>query len=474
MSKARVGRIAALTTAYLLALGASLAQAGSHEPRAAGSHVVRAGKHLGQQHQRSFWTKKRLLDAKPLPLPSSSRSRRTLGTPQSSSSVGYVPSSRVEVARTSSRALDEVRRLRGTRVVRSSVRASGSIPYSSYEVTADYTTYPYSTAGKIFMDFDGDIYVCSGTAITSTNESVVWTAGHCVYELRTGWVDDLVFVPAYKDGGAPLGIFPLFDVMVPNGWYDYENYADDQAAVIVSRNEFGQTLTDMIGARGMAWNVDLYDFTVLGYPGDPEPKYNGERMIACESSYGGYKDEYYGGYSISTGCDMGHGSSGGGWVDSSGRLNSNVSHGVEGSEILWGPYFDDITADLYSSAAATVIEDVPQPDITPGPVEPPTLHQMRLSLSLKRHLIASGQMTSGDGYLPCTRGAPVGIFRKTSGGWRLLSERLTDDFGEYRFGLKDRAGRYVVYSPEGSVDDKNECSESASLVRVHRHSRRSG
>jgi hypothetical protein len=36
--------------------------------------------------------------------------------------------------------------------------------------------------GKVFFSDGAYNYVCSGTALTSGNESVVWTAGHCVNE----------------------------------------------------------------------------------------------------------------------------------------------------------------------------------------------------------------------------------------------------------------------------------------------------
>lgn len=460
-----------LTLAVVVAglLGTSPSQASSEATLRRAPSVISGRSHLSP-HRDSFWTREKLRSARPISLPSGpARSARINALPRMESPARAINGTSPVGARTSSDTFSSSETLHGAPLLFSS-SSSGPIPYASYEVTSDYRTYPYSTVGKIFMLFDGEISSCSGTAIASANKSVVWTAGHCVYGTRIGWVDDLIFVPAYKDGDAPLGIFPIYDLVVPQGWIDYENWADDQAAVVVGPNSAGQSLTDVVGSRGIQWNVDPVEFQAFGYPGEPEPKYNGERMIVCESPYGGAEEEYFGGFSILIGCDMEFGASGGGWVDATGRVNSNVSHGQPGSEVMKGPYFDDITAAVYDAANRVQVPNTtPQPTVTPGPVEPPEFHVLAIGLQLRKHLVAKGRMTAADGYTPCTVGAPVGVFRKTSSGWRLLKVVYTNEFGQYRVKLRDRTGRYSVYSPEGFVDPQNECSEAVSLTRIHRH-----
>ena len=73
------------------------------------------------------------------------------------------------------------------------------------EVPGPYTTFPTSTNGKVFFTDDGVNYVCSGTAIASTNKSVVWTAGHCVHDGPGSFHTNWVFVPAYRDNVRPYG-----------------------------------------------------------------------------------------------------------------------------------------------------------------------------------------------------------------------------------------------------------------------------
>jgi hypothetical protein len=78
-----------------------------------------------------------------------------------------------------------------------------AIPFTRYEPTT------YNPAhGKVFFSDGSANYVCSGTALTSGNESVVWTAGHCVNEGPGGFYTNWAFVPAYKDGTARTGPGP--------------------------------------------------------------------------------------------------------------------------------------------------------------------------------------------------------------------------------------------------------------------------
>ncbi len=60
--------------------------------------------------------------------------------------------------------------------------------------------YPLSTVGKLFLtSATGQNMVCSGTAVVSSNDSVVDTAGHCLY-WNGGWVRNVLFCPLYDSG----------------------------------------------------------------------------------------------------------------------------------------------------------------------------------------------------------------------------------------------------------------------------------
>jgi hypothetical protein len=85
---------------------------------------------------------------------------------------------------------------------------SGKKPQAGFPFTR-YEPATYNPAhGKVFFSDGGSNYVCSGTALTSGNESVVWTAGHCVNEGPGRFFTNWAFVPAYKTARAPTGRGP--------------------------------------------------------------------------------------------------------------------------------------------------------------------------------------------------------------------------------------------------------------------------
>ncbi|MFL5693862.1 MAG: trypsin-like serine peptidase, partial [Ktedonobacteraceae bacterium] len=78
--------------------------------------------------------------------------------------------------------------------------------------------YPLSTVGKVFFTSSaGQDYVCSGTAVASLNQSVVDSAGHCLY-WNGDWVKNMIFCPLYENGSTPYGCWAARDLEVPSDW----------------------------------------------------------------------------------------------------------------------------------------------------------------------------------------------------------------------------------------------------------------
>jgi V8-like Glu-specific endopeptidase len=243
--------------------------------------------------------------------------------------------------------------------------------------TSEYRTYPNSTIGRIFFTdpSTGENYACSGTAVTSLNESVVWTAGHCVHGGGSGetFYTNWIFVPSYVDRSAPSGTWPALSLLAPQQWTQDGNLRYDMAAVVVATRN-GHRLTEVTGGRGIQWNHPRSQtFSAYGYPaGAP---FDGERIRYCISGLDANGNPPGPGpQTLGIGCDMTQGSSGGGWIVQSSFLNSDVSYGIEGQAgVLYGPYFGDAAATLYESAATSTLPGpLPGPDPTPTPVATPS------------------------------------------------------------------------------------------------------
>lgn len=209
---------------------------------------------------------------------------------------------------------------------------------------------PIRTHGKAFFTLGGLDYVCSATSVRSPGESLVWTAAHCVYEpgLTGGFATNWEFVPAYRSGRSPFGEWAGKSLQTTPQWKDSGTICPpgisicgdvrhDFGAVTVSKRG-GRTLQDTVGGRGIVFGGPRDQvYTPFGYPAD-EP-FNGERMYRCRSPYKGADRSSGSPAPMRIRCDMTGGSSGGGWVTSSGDVASVVSYGyADEPNNLYGPY----------------------------------------------------------------------------------------------------------------------------------------
>ena len=217
-------------------------------------------------------------------------------------------------------------------------------------------SYPLSTVGKVFFtNAAGQNLVCSGTAVASLNQSVVDTAGHCLY-LYGDWVQNVIFCPLYENGSTPYGCWAARDLEVPSDWIGARpnDYHHDFGMAIVAPNSQG-VLTDVVGGAGWAYNQPVNQpFYAYGYPaGYP---FDGQTRKSCESSFGTLW-QHGGGNVVSIPCDMTGGSSGGPWfIQISGNLYLNGHNDFISSlrpGHMFSPYYDDTWYALYTKAQQT-------------------------------------------------------------------------------------------------------------------------
>lgn len=218
---------------------------------------------------------------------------------------------------------------------------------SSAEVPQPYP----STYGKVFFTSNSGVnYVCSGTAIVSANESVVWTAGHCVNEGPGAFYKNFLFVPAYRDGSAPYGKFAGSTLLTTSGWQASGEWGVDVGAAIVGVNGLGQTLSDAVDEAPLAFDTPRNQtYKLYGYPA--AKKFSGQRMRVCATSWS-MDDTFATPDTMGAACDMTGGSSGGGWITSTGAVASVVSYGYNSlRNVLFGPHLESEALSLYSAAA---------------------------------------------------------------------------------------------------------------------------
>jgi V8-like Glu-specific endopeptidase len=209
-----------------------------------------------------------------------------------------------------------------------------------------------TTAGRVFFTYQGRQASCSGNAVTSANKSVVVTAGHCV-KLDGAFHTNWAFVPAYNNGSAPHGTWTARATMATPQWVASEDINYDIGAAVVNQLN-GQSLTDVVGAQGIAFNQargqNMYAF---GWPA--AAPYDGTRMIYCS----GRVFNAFLSNGIGMTCDMTGGSSGGPWflqfseASGTGLVNSVNSYKINIIPTwMFGPYFGADAQNLYNAAQA--------------------------------------------------------------------------------------------------------------------------
>jgi hypothetical protein len=237
-------------------------------------------------------------------------------------------------------------------------------PFSRFAVpTSLYNTWPYETNGKVFFTdaTTGDNFVCSGTAVNSSNLSVVDTAGHCVVQggSTSNWYTNWVFCPAYIDGSCPLGIWSEFQPWSYSFWSVNGQVEYDLAAVVVWPNN-GVHLVSAVGGEGITWNASRsQNYTAFGYP--QASPFTGNRMIEVQAPFATTSaPDGTGTPMTGIGNDMTGGSSGGGWLinfsSSGGWVNGHNDWKYFSQPLaMYSPYYGNEEAAVYSAAAGVSI-----------------------------------------------------------------------------------------------------------------------
>lgn len=235
------------------------------------------------------------------------------------------------------------------------------------EFGSDFVEVPDPTApgfrihGAIFVDLGFFGYGrCSGTAVRSPNHSVVFTAGHCIHSgssFGRWYRSRAAFIPAYRYGQRPFGIFPVRWLDTTKQWRSSGSENFDVGAMVVGPNERGQSLTEAVGGAGIAWSLKpKQDFDVHGYPA--EPPFDGETQRLCGATpFLGHDPNSFaepGPLNLAVTCELNGGASGGGWMIEGGKtLNGVTDYGYfDETSPAYGAYFGKEVARLYGRAAA--------------------------------------------------------------------------------------------------------------------------
>jgi Ca2+-binding RTX toxin-like protein len=236
-------------------------------------------------------------------------------------------------------------------------------PLTAIDTSDTSASFPGRVHGKVFFTIpagsDQGDFVCSGTAVTSNQHTLAWTAGHCVNdpEFGGGFATNWTFVPGYRNGEEPFGEWPAAQLFTTAAWSDAADIRQDFGAARLVRDANGQGIEDVIGARPIAFKLPRTEqYTAFGYPAEPtvfEPTFDGQRLYTCASGVTGSDSPPGSGpETMQIDCDMSGGSSGGSWVNADGAVNGLTSYGYQlDFQHLYGPYFGGEAQRFYEQAS---------------------------------------------------------------------------------------------------------------------------
>lgn len=372
--------------ALLLALVVAVALAALPAAAADLDDVVWEVVDTPREDAEAFWTEERLREARPMPMPTvgpdADAAALVTKGPRSTSETTLVPGGRPGEKIGVPGPYDPS-------TVNTLAPRWGTAPwvYSRYRLFPDsvstYTTYPYSTVGKLFFQIPGvGLFVCSASVVNGQNRSTVLTAGHCVYSPPPGTLGyvgnhtNFVFIPSRRAGANPVGTWTAAVSATTVGWqFGFLEY--DVGALVMNRGGLSNNhvATDT-GSLGVLFNgPQVQHYHGIGYPQGPrnlaqtQPglQFDGEHQEICTAATAG-TDLPTGGPAdpptIGIGCDSTGGTSGGPWVvnfsgflaKQNNLINSVFSYRYTGPNPpanlrIYGPFFGPAAQNLWSFAS---------------------------------------------------------------------------------------------------------------------------
>lgn len=225
----------------------------------------------------AYWTPERLANAQPmLPRVSVKASAAPEAAAQGSGPSVSLPGKRPTVAvgaESAVRLYDpaQVKIQAEAGDVEPQAVGTGGVPYTSARVNQPglETIFPNRTVGKLFFTKGELRFVCSASVI---RQRLVLTAGHCVHSGSggtTGFHQNFLFIPAFRDGSAPLGTFTARRAGATSLWMTSGGVVPNLADFgMLEMNDRGTTkigaITGVLGVRTLSLKPN--HTTKLGYP----------------------------------------------------------------------------------------------------------------------------------------------------------------------------------------------------------------
>jgi V8-like Glu-specific endopeptidase len=204
--------------------------------------------------------------------------------------------------------------------------------------------------GALFEQDASGAHFCTASVVASPGLNLLITAAHCINSGNgNGYRQDIVFIPGYRDGTAPYGIWTTRRLLVAPQWAQSADPDYDVGFVVLNPLN-GENIQTVLGANQLGSDTGYqYLVKVTGYPSSADAPITCVNWTSKESDTqlefdcGGYTD----------------GTSGSPWVTDfdpstdTGTIVGVIGGYQEGGDspsVSYSPYFGSAVHQLYEQA----------------------------------------------------------------------------------------------------------------------------
>ena len=125
--------------------------------------------------------------------------------------------------------------------------------------------------GALFEHDASGEHFCTASVVTSPGEDLLITAAHCINGGDgSGYLQDIVFIPGYRDGAAPYGIWTPQRMLVAPQWANSADPDFDVGFVVLQPYD-GENIQQVLGASQLGFDSGYQHLVrVTGYPSSAE------------------------------------------------------------------------------------------------------------------------------------------------------------------------------------------------------------
>jgi V8-like Glu-specific endopeptidase len=141
---------------------------------------------------------------------------------------------------------------------------------AGYRPEQSRTAYPTASSLRVGALFDHDAsgdHFCTASVVASPGRDLLITAAHCIHGGKGGgYRQDVVFIPGYRDGQEPFGLWTPARLVVAPQWIDSSN-PDFDVGFVVLKPDDGKNIEDILGASQLGIDPGYQNLVrVTGYP----------------------------------------------------------------------------------------------------------------------------------------------------------------------------------------------------------------